>query len=522
VLHVKPQAPAVQEAEALLTLVVHFLPHDPQLFGSVDSLTHAPLQLESPEGQPLTHAEFEQSGVPPLQACPHEPQLLVLLVVSMQAPPHSVYPLLQVKPHVPLEHVAVALATVVEHLLPQEWQFCVSLCSSTQLAPQRFCPAGQPETHCAGPPPSSPPSAAAAEQTGVPASAVHAYPQKPQLAVVLSWTHVLPQSVYPALHEVVHMLLTQAACPFGSDVVQATPPSVPAPPSAPAHPPQLVVVLVVSTHAPLQTTWLPVQPETHAYVSPVLGIEQTGVPPSQLIPHDPQLSAVVSVTQAPSHKVYPVPHPKEHTPTAQVAIWFAPLVLHARPHPLQLFGSVAVSTQVPEHTVDELPGQVAMHANVWPEAAQRGVDPLQVVPHAPQFDVVLGSTQPPMHGIWTPGQPPSSAETGASAGGGEPSVRGPPSPWDEVVASVHLSPLHLSLYALSPEMEAHAPTASAAAPPAANPMSHRTLLRMRLFARRSNQEAMAPRLAASTLGPLSPFSSFAPTRRDAPRVPAGG
>jgi hypothetical protein len=111
-----------------------------------------------------------------------------------QAPPHWVYPVLQVTPQVPAEQVAVAFATEVVHRFPQRPQFCVSVCSFTQVAPQRLVPAEQPETHVAAPPPSAPPSAAV-EHTGVPASALHATPQKPQFWAVSSVTHAPLHSV---------------------------------------------------------------------------------------------------------------------------------------------------------------------------------------------------------------------------------------------------------------------------------------------------------------------------------------
>jgi hypothetical protein len=194
VLQVKPHALPEQLAVALPTLVVHLTLQPLQLFLSLVSLTQLPLQLESPAGQPVTQLDPEQSGVPPEQACEHDPQLFLSVVVSTQALPHLVYPLLHVKLHVPVEQVAWPFVTP-GHLLPHAWQFCGSFCSSTQVAPQRTWPEGQPDTHTAGPPPSSPPSAAEAEHTGVPASRLQATPQKPQFELVFSWTQVLPHSV---------------------------------------------------------------------------------------------------------------------------------------------------------------------------------------------------------------------------------------------------------------------------------------------------------------------------------------
>jgi hypothetical protein len=93
------------------------------------------------------------------------------------------------------------------------------------------------------------------------------------------------------LHETVHLPFTHAGRPFGSEVEQTWPPS------SWAQPPQLVAVLVVSTQAPLQTTWPAGQPLAQWYEPPSAEAVQTGVPPSQLTPHAPQLEEVVSWAQ---------------------------------------------------------------------------------------------------------------------------------------------------------------------------------------------------------------------------------
>jgi hypothetical protein len=178
----------------------------------------------------------------------------------------------------------------------------------------------------------------------------------------------------------------------------------------------------------------------------------------------------------------------EHALAVHVAIAFATDVLQPRPHPPQFAGSLVGSTQLIPHTIMVVSGQVAMHAYVEPEGAQIGFAPPHAVPQPPQFWGLLGSTHPPSQASCAPGQPLSSPVPGmassfaALSGPFEPS-EWPPPPDDDAVASPHLSPTHLSpsLKELSPEMEAHAPMTNAAAPPVAKPMSHRTLLRMRLF-----------------------------------------
>lgn len=290
-LHAKEHVLDWQTAWALATFVVHFVPHEPQSLVLLVVSTHVPEQSVSPAGQPLTQAPAEQVGVPEsaAQTCPHEPQLFLSVCSLTHAPLHREYPLLHVKPQVPAEQVGEALATFGQ-ACPQLPQFCVSVDTVTHVPPQDACPPGQPETHTGDPPPSAPPSAAAAEHTGAPASALQATPQKPQLAEVLSSTQELPQRVYPSLHEMVHALFTHTGCAFGSVVVHTW-----LPPSAPAQPPQLVAVLVVSTHAPLQSVSDP-HPEVHEYVPPspaahTLPPVQAWLPASLLQP--PQLAAVV-------------------------------------------------------------------------------------------------------------------------------------------------------------------------------------------------------------------------------------
>jgi hypothetical protein len=190
-LHVNVQAPDAQAACALPTLVEHRMPQLPQLFVSLVVLTQAPEHAVGvlPE-HPDTHVPPEHAGVPAsaLQACAHDPQLFLSVCSSTQTPVHWEYPVLQAKPQLPPEQVAVAFPTEVVHRLPHPPQFCVFVCSSTQVPPQRVVPPEQPVTQVTAPPPSAPPSAAV-EQTGVPASALHATPQSPQFAAVSSVTH---------------------------------------------------------------------------------------------------------------------------------------------------------------------------------------------------------------------------------------------------------------------------------------------------------------------------------------------
>ncbi len=71
---------------ALATLVEHTVAQVPQWFTLVVVSVQAPLHSICELEQPETHEEFEHTGVPPLQAVPQAPQWLLLLVRSTQAP----------------------------------------------------------------------------------------------------------------------------------------------------------------------------------------------------------------------------------------------------------------------------------------------------------------------------------------------------------------------------------------------------------------------------------------------------
>jgi hypothetical protein len=286
-------------------------------------------------------------------------------------------------------------------------------------------------------------------------------------------------------------------------------------------------LLVVSTQPPLQTIWAPpsVHPVAQAGAWFSATVVQTGVPPSQLTPQAPQLSADVSETHAPLQRLNPGLHVTPHVLAVQEGMAFAAVVVHAFPQEPQLAGSDVVSTQVPLHMVDVPSGQVAMHANVCPEGAHSGVVPLHAVPHAPQFVGVLGSMQTPLHAIWAPVHPASSGVPASSVpGGAPPSPWVPASAWPPVVASPHLSPLHLSVNALRPEMDAHAPIASAATLPVASPMSHRTLSECGHSGREATLQPgryarAGPRLAPGKLRalPTSPSNVRCLVQRRGPR-----
>jgi hypothetical protein len=136
---------------------------------------------------------------PHAKEVPQPPQLLLSVSSFTHAPLQSVYPLLHMKLQALLAHVAVALAIPVEHAVPQAPQLLGLLVASTHTPLQSVGVAtGQPETQVDP------------EQTGVPP--LHFVPQPPQLLVSLvSLTQAPPHSVYPLLHAMAHVPLTQTA-----------------------------------------------------------------------------------------------------------------------------------------------------------------------------------------------------------------------------------------------------------------------------------------------------------------------
>jgi len=250
---------------------------------------------------------------------------------------------LHAKPHEPLAHVAVALATLVEHALPHALQL---------------------------------------------------------LVLVFVSTHDPLQVVFPLLHAKVHALLVHAATAFATVVEHAV-----------AQLPQWLTLLAMSKHVPLHIVGEPEgQPERHEYVPPspppVAG-PHTGVPPEQALPQLPQLGDFESSTHAPPQGMYPLLHVKPQAPFAQAGTALATVVEQAFAHVPQLFGSLIVSTHLPPHVVAALDGQLGAQAYDSPAARQVGVAPVHALPQLPQLATVEGSTQVPSQAsIPLPQSPP--------------------------------------------------------------------------------------------------------------------
>ena len=111
----------------------HDVPQPPQLFGSVCSFTHTPLQTLSPVGH--THVPLRQ--VPPSgQAVPQAPQLLPSVSLLTQVLAHTVSPAGQTQ--VPLWQLPPA-----GHVVPQAPQLLSSVSSFAQTFPHATSPLGQ-------------------------------------------------------------------------------------------------------------------------------------------------------------------------------------------------------------------------------------------------------------------------------------------------------------------------------------------------------------------------------------------
>jgi hypothetical protein len=140
------------------------------------------------------------------------------------------------------------------------------------------------------------------------------------------------------------------------------------------------------------------------------------------LPHPPQLLlSVWRSTHAPAHTVDPVLQVKVQTPLVHEG-WASATAGHACPHEPQLSGSVVVSMQTPPHAICGW-AHVATHVYDPPSDAQRGVVPLHAVPQLPQLDVLSAGEQPPSHALKPAGQaPPASPSVPA-----DPSSPAPPS-----------------------------------------------------------------------------------------------
>jgi hypothetical protein len=333
------QTPAVQ-----VPPVPQTLPHPPQFAASVCVFTHAvPQSVEVGAVQVMPHVPDVQVGVPvpavgPGQTVPQAPQLVALVVVSVQVPAQFVLapgaagqqidgppgvldaaqlPLahcdgaVQIEPfasfvQAPAVHVAPAGQT-----LPQAPQLLVLVVWSTHVPPQFSWPVGQ-QMLPVGPVPVfgvhvSPVMQVAPGLHGEPVGTLpqtppaqvelagQTLPQLPQLLLsVAVFTHAVPHSVPVGA---VHVMPQTGGVP--EHVV------VPVPAVGPGHGvhdvPQLLTE-VLETHVPEQLCWPAGQlrPQT----PPV----QLAVPPSggQTWPQAPQLlTSLLSVEQTPPQSTVP-------------------------------------------------------------------------------------------------------------------------------------------------------------------------------------------------------------------------
>jgi hypothetical protein len=120
---------------------LQIVPHLPQSFGSLFSLTQAPLQLTWPVGHVAAHAPFEQT--PPSHEIPHAPQFDGLDARSTHNPEHRAGV-------VPVVHVQALFThcSPPPHVAPQAPQFAGSSVRLTHAPPlQSVSPVAQLEAH---------------------------------------------------------------------------------------------------------------------------------------------------------------------------------------------------------------------------------------------------------------------------------------------------------------------------------------------------------------------------------------
>ncbi len=167
---------------AFATPVVQVVPHVLQSLVLLVTSTHvAPHRVGVAAGQPETHVPPWHTGVPPLHAWPHDPQLALFVCSLTHAPLQSENPLLHENPQALPEQVTVEFPGPAGQTLPHVLQLLVFDVVSTHVPPQSVWPAAQPEMHVFP------------EQIGVPPE--HVTPQAPQLEAVLSCTQAPLQSV---------------------------------------------------------------------------------------------------------------------------------------------------------------------------------------------------------------------------------------------------------------------------------------------------------------------------------------
>jgi hypothetical protein len=115
------------------TAVGHAPPQLPQFAGSVVVSTQTPPQSVRPAGQ--LHV-LDWQVRPPVQMLPHEPQLLLSLVTSMQVVIMPAVQSMLGAPHAGRQWPAMHCCPI-GHAVPHMPQFALSVCVSAQVSPQR-------------------------------------------------------------------------------------------------------------------------------------------------------------------------------------------------------------------------------------------------------------------------------------------------------------------------------------------------------------------------------------------------
>jgi hypothetical protein len=355
-------------------------------------------------GLHATHPPFRHTGVPPLHAWPHVPQLLTSVIVLRHALEQLVRPVLQLIPQ--LDPLQMALPTelplvggeqAVVHDVPQLLPVDGLWHTPLQLS--------VPFGHWHAPP----------VQTWPPA---HVWPHDPQLPVsLISLTHALEQGEKPLLQLIPQVDPLQVAVPVEPPVLGPEQPVV-------HDVPQLLAVVELSqvplqlsvpfghTHEPPVHSWplphvLPHVPQLAVSVIVLVHVEphrfgfaefgHTHVPLWQLWTdghawaHDPQfwLSVLVFVHTLPQKLGFAV------VGHAHVPDWHVSAAGHALPQAPQLLPSLCRVEQVPLQLLCPA-AHPLVHANVAPDALQTDVAPEQPAPQLAQFVVVPRAAAQPV------------------------------------------------------------------------------------------------------------------------------
>lgn len=171
------------------------------------------------------------------------------------------------------------------------------------------------------------------------------------------------------------------------------------------QPPQLLLSVISSTHAPLQRENPLLQVKPHALLAHPAAALATLV--EHVWPQLPQLPGLVVVsTHDPAQRVCPLLHVKVHARPTQSGTAFVTVVEHAVVQVPQWLALLARSTQLPLQGVVVADGQPDRHvyspasAPATPAGPHTGVLPEHALPQPPQLSAVVYWMHAPPHRLY--------------------------------------------------------------------------------------------------------------------------